>query len=217
MQRLNPWAAVMVGIAFLAGAQALAQTSSTQRRSAPADRSGTTHGWIGRSGDATASVGPTWELAGGYGFLAAFEDVLWGRWYGSTGIRIRNNLWTVGEFDGWRLRTSHSDYAWRQLLGGVRYQRRFGRVTPFARLLTGVERISAIEVDARSPAHLREDALALPGLSYWGASSWIVQAGGGVDVRLFGPAAVRLTADYGSLTPRSFRAWRITPSLVIAR
>ena len=156
----------MVGIAFLAGAQALAQTSSTQRRSAPADRSGTTHGWIGRSGDATASVGPTWELAGGYGFLAAFEDVLWGR---------------------------------------------------FARLLTGVERISATQVDARSPAHLREDALALPGLSYWGASSWIVQAGGGVDVRLFGPAAVRLTADYGSLTPRSFRAWRITPSLVITR
>lgn len=218
MRRPSLWLVGVVALALLGCAHAQAQSSPVSRHGALPAHPETAQGRTGESQSDDARAGAAaavWEVAGGYGFLAAPYS-RWGRWVGSTGTRLRRGLWVVAEVSGWRLRTAYFDYAWREFLGGVRYERRYGRVTPFARLLSGVDRFSGIDVGVRSLEELREGRPGLPELTYSAASSWVVQAGIGVDVRLGSRAAVRLTADYGSLTPRPLRVWRITPSLVLA-
>ena len=214
MRRLTTWSPVVVGIALLANAQAFAQTSSELRQDELVARPDTLRGEIDTTGDATTEQGPVWELAGGYGVLA-FPDVRRGGWLGTAGVRVRKGLWIVAEVGRWGFETpDFPDLQWHEFLGGLRYERPFGRVTPFAQLLTGVDRplIAVVDVVSLAESHEGEG---LPKLRFWGASGWLVRAGGGVDVRLTGRAALRLAADYGSLTRRLYRSWRITPSLVV--
>lgn len=131
---------------------------------------------------------PTYEIAAGYVFLRDLDSEInfpFG-WSASVAKNLRPSLGLVGEVSGSYKSESGVTLDLYSFLGGVRFSRRGGSVTPHVGILGGLARSSA--------------SFNLFGVGI-GASSTdpSFQVGGGIDVAVADRLAMRAEADYQAI------------------
>jgi opacity protein-like surface antigen len=142
--------------------------------------------------EGTATPQPLVEISGGYSFMRDFtiEENFPAGWYFSTAVNPLNWFGLVGEVTGARKTMEENSFLALKtqaytFLGGPRFFRRFGHVTPYGQFLVG-------------GAHGRVEATHFSGLGPVVESSteFAFQPGGGVSVYLNDHVGVRLSMDY---------------------
>ena len=141
---------------------------------------------------------PRIEISGGYSFLhdLTIEENFPAGWYFSTAVNPLDWLGVVGEVTG-AYKTMEENLALEldvqgyTLMGGPRFFRRFGHITPYGQFLMGA-------------AYGRIEATPLPDLqAVLGSSSrsessteFAIQPGGGISIYMNDHVGVRLSMDY---------------------
>jgi opacity protein-like surface antigen len=138
---------------------------------------------------------PRVEISGGYSFMHDFtiEENFPAGWYFSTAVNPSDWLGLVGEVTGARKSIKENflfdlkmqGYAF---LGGPRFFRRFGHVTPYGQFLVGA-------------THGRVEATPVPdtlvaSTQVTSSTEFTLQPGGGISIYLSDHVGVRLSMDY---------------------
>jgi opacity protein-like surface antigen len=145
--------------------------------------------------EGAATPQPLVEISGGYSFMrdVTIEENFPAGWYFSTAVNPLDWFGLVGEVSGAHKTIVENSFLELKtqgytFMGGPRFFRRFGHVTPYAQFLLGA-------------AHGRVEATLASGLepavgSTESSTEFAFQPGGGVSVYLNDHVGIRLSMDY---------------------
>ena len=148
--------------------------------------------------EGAATAQPLVEISGGYSFMhdLTLEENFPAGWYFSTAVNPLDWFGLVGEVSGTYKTTDDNPFLELKMqghtfMGGPRFFRRFGHVTPYGQFLVGGARG---RVEATPSLELGE--LAGPTSVTASSTEFALQPGGGVSIYLNDHVGVRLSMDY---------------------
>ena len=148
--------------------------------------------------EGAATAQPLYEISGGYSFMrdVTIEENFPAGWYFSAAVNPLDWFGLVGEVTGAYKTTDENFLAELKMqghtfMGGPRFFRRFGRITPYGQVLVGAAR-------GRVEATPSPELAPLVGSASVTESSteFAFQPGGGISVYLNDHVGVRLSMDY---------------------
>jgi opacity protein-like surface antigen len=151
-----------------------------------------------RAQEGTATAQPLVEMSGGYSFMrdVTIEENFPAGWYFSTALNPVDWFGMVGELTG-TYKSLAEDFVPIEMkvqgytfMGGPRFFRRFGRITPYGQFLLGGAHLRA-KLEATSPEF---DAFLDSATET--DTQFAYQPGGGISVYLNDHVGVRLSMDY---------------------